>query len=378
VGSRFATWRDRQARRPFRLLSVALLGVLAATGLTGCHGAPHAEVVASGLEFPAAFTIDPNGVDLWYSERFSGEIRRYDQETDENTLVDTIPGVASAGREQGAFGVALHPNYPTTPLLFALATVTVNGQVRERVFRISLNASGVATGRTTIFDIPAAAEQHLGGRIQFGPDGMLYVSIGDHLVHANAQNLGTTVKPGKIHRITTDGAVPPNNPIAGNTLWAYGLRNVFGFNFDPGNGNLWASDNGPTCNDEMNLIVRGGNHAWGPNGESCEPGIWESTNEDGPLPRIRPKVLWQPSAGTTGVAFCSSCGLRAEDNGALLAGHVNTGHIRRLLLDANRTAVTRDQLLFDHTSGVLGVESRPGGPVYFSDFTSIYKLTLVG
>lgn len=363
-------------RGPRRFLSVALLGVLAATGLTGCHGVPHAEVVASGLESPTAFTIDPNGVDLWYSERFTGEIRRYDQETEENTLVDTIPGVVT-GREQGTFGVALHPSYPSTALLFVLATVSVGGQDREQIFRITLNASGVATGRTVIFDIPAAI-QHVGGRLQFGPDGQLYVAIGDHLVHANAQNLDNAVKPGKIHRITTSGGVPPNNPIAGNTLWAYGVRNSFGFNFDPANGNLWFTDNGPTCNDEVNLLTVGGNHAWGPNGESCEPGIWETTNEDGPAPRIRPKVLYNPTTAPTGAAFCSSCGLRAEDNGTLLVGNSNNGHIRRLTLAAGRTSVTRDQLLLDHTSNVVAVEARPGGPVYFSDFTSIYKLTLAG
>lgn len=377
MGASFAGVKRRLARRPLRFLSVALLGVLAATGLTGCHGSPHAAVVASGLEFPAAFTIDPNGVDLWYTERFTGEVRRFNQDSDENTLVDTIPNVTTVGREQGTFGIALHPNYPTTRQVFVLATVLVSGAAREQIFRIDLGTNGVATGRTTIFDIPAA-EQHLGGRVQFGPDGFLYVSIGDHLVHANAQNTVNTVKPGKIHRITATGAAAAGNPITGNTFWAYGIRNVFGFNFDPNNGNLWASDNGPTCNDELNLIVRGGNHAWGPNGESCEPGIWETTNEDGPEPRIRPKVLWQPTVGPTGVALCSNCGLRPEDNGTVFVGHVNNGHIRRLTLDANRTSVTRDQLVIDHTSGVLAVESRPGGPVYFSDSTSIYVLTMAG
>jgi glucose/arabinose dehydrogenase len=363
--------------RPLRFLCVALLGALAATGLTGCHGGPHAAVVVSGLEFPASFTIDPNGRDLWYTERFTGEVRRYNQDSGDNTLVDTIPNVTTVGREQGTFGIALHPSYPTTREVFVLATVLVSGAAREQIYRISLGTNGVATGRTTIFDIPAA-EQHLGGRLEFGPDGFLYVSIGDHLVHANAQDTSNSVKPGKIHRITTTGAVPAGNPIAGNTLWAYGMRNSFGFNFDPANGNLWASDNGPTCNDEVNLVVKGANHGWGPNGEACEPGIWESTNEDGPTPRIRPKVLWNPTVGPTGVAFCSNCGLRDEDNGTVLVGNVNNGQIRRLALDAGRTTVNRDSLLFDHSSGVLALESRPGGPVYFSDPTSIYVLTLVG
>jgi glucose/arabinose dehydrogenase len=124
--------KRRLARRPLRFLSVALLGVLAATGLTGCHGSPHAAVVASGLEFPAAFTIDPNGVDLWYTERFTGEVRRFNQDSDENTLVDTIPNVTTVGREQGTFGIALHPNYPTTRQVFVLATVLVSGRPESR------------------------------------------------------------------------------------------------------------------------------------------------------------------------------------------------------------------------------------------------------
>jgi glucose/arabinose dehydrogenase len=364
-------------QRPHRLLSVALLGALAATGLTACGpDTPAAQQVVGGLEFPASFTIDPNGVDLWYTERFTGEVRRYNQNTQANTLVDTIPNVTTAGREQGTFGIAVHPNYPTTRLVFVLATVIVSGAAREQIFRISIGANGLATGRTVIFDIPAAT-QHVGGRLQFGPGGFLFAAIGDHLVHANAQNLSNAVKPGKIHRITTDGGAPAGNPIAGNTLWAYGVRNSFGFNFDPSNQNLWFTDNGPTCNDEVNLLSVGGNHGWGPNGESCEPGIWETTNEDGPTPRVRPKVLYNPTTAPTGAAFCSNCGLRAEENGTLLVGNANNGHIRRLILNSSRNAVTREQLLVDHAGGVFSVESRPGGPVYFSDATAIYKLVLV-
>ena len=377
----FAAFRRAVARSPHRgsrrLLSVALLGTLAATGLSACGpDTPASEVVVDGLEAPTSFTIDPNGIDLWYTERFSGEIRRYHQDFEANTLVDTIPNVATAGREQGTFGIAVHPNYPNTRLIFVIATVTVSGAAREQIFRISIGTNGVATGRTVIFDIPAAT-QHVGGRLQFGPDGMLYAAIGDHLVHANAQNLSNAVKPGKIHRINTAGGVPAGNPIAGNTLWAYGVRNSFGFNFDPANANLWFTDNGPTCNDEVNLLTKGANHGWGPNGESCEPGIWETTNEDGPTPRVRPKVLYNPTTAPTGAAFCSNCGLRSEDNGTLLVGNSNNGHIRRLILNSGRNAVTREQLLIDHPGGVFAVESRPNGPVYFSDATSIRKLVLV-
>jgi glucose/arabinose dehydrogenase len=299
-------------------------------------------------------------------------------------FLDIISLVRSGG-EQGLLSLAFAPDYSASGRFYVWYTAPRPGDATGSVLMLDEftrsadpERADPATRRNLLAIDHPIESNHNGGQLMFGPDGFLYVSIGDHLVHANAQNTANTNKPGKIHRITTTGAAAAGNPIAGNTFWAYGIRNSFGFNFDPANGNLWASDNGPTCNDEMNLIVKGGNHAWGPAGESCEPGIWESTNEDGPAPRIRPKVLWQPTTAPTGVAFCSSCGLRAEDEGTLLAGQVNNGHIRRLLLDANRTAVTRDQLLFDHASGVLAVESRPGGPVYFSDSTAIYVLTMAG
>jgi glucose/arabinose dehydrogenase len=350
--------------------------VLAGSVLTGCHGSPHAVPVVAGVSWPTSFFVTPDNTHIWYSERFTGEIHRRNLQTNRDTLVFTVSKVQGAG-EQGLLGVALHPNYPTSPYLYAYATRRVGGSDRNQVLKITVS-NGVGTASQVIFD-SSAGTFHNGGRILFGPDGMLYIVVGENTVKANAQDLSATNKAGKIHRITPDGGVPANNPIAGNTIWAFGIRNSFGFGFDPANGQLWATDNGPECNDEVDRISKGGNYAWGPNATCSGPlPAPENTNQDGPPPTRKPKHFYASTLGITGLAFCSRCGLGPDAEGALLVGASNNGHIRRLTLDFGRSKVLADNLLFDHTSAVLSVESRPGQPVYFSDPGAIYRLSLAG
>jgi aldose sugar dehydrogenase len=355
-----------------RIVPVLLGAVLAGTALTGCHGGPHATPVITGVEWPTSFFVAEDNNAIWYSERFTGEIHRRNLQTGNDVLVWTVGNVLGAG-EQGLFGVALHPNYPTSPYLYAYATRQVGAGPRNQVLRITI-ANGVGVSSQVIFG-SSAGSHHNGGRIAFGSDGNLYIVVGENAVPANAQNLSATNKAGKIHRITPDGAVPPDNPFAGNTIWAFGIRNSFGFGFDPSNGQLWATDNGPECNDEVDRIVKGGNYAWGPNA-TCAGTAPDNTNQDGPLPQRKPKHLYATSIGITGLGFCSSCGLGSAAEGTLLVAAANNGHIRRLTLDAGRVNVVSDNLVYDHTGPVLSVEARPGQPVYFSDSGAIYRLGL--
>ena len=139
--------------------------------------------------------------------------------------------------------------------------------------------------------------------------------------------------------------------------------------FDPRNGRLWESENGPSCNDEINRIVRGGNHGWGPS-ESCP-----NTNNSGPTPRILPKYTFVSTVGLTGLAFCDACGLGAGFDGDLLVGAVNDGIIRRFDLNATRTGFDAGPLLVSDRPGpVLSLEVGPNGRIYFSDFGAIYRL----
>jgi aldose sugar dehydrogenase len=369
---RVPTVRLRFPRRPLRRIvpSVAAV-VLAGSALTGCHGGPHAVALITGVT-DSSFFISENGRVIWYSDRFSGEIHRRNLSTNDDTLVFTVTNVLG-GTEQGLFGVTLHPNYPTSPYLYAYATRQVGTAARNQVLKITLSG-GVGVSSQVIFD-SGAANQHNGGKINFGPDGRLYIVVGDNLTPGNSQNLAATNKAGKIHRITANGAVPSDNPIAGNTIWAYGIRNSFGFGFDPANGQLWATDNGPQCNDEVDRVAKGGNYAWGAHA-TCSGVAPDNTNQDGPTPRRKPKHFYATPIGITGLDFCSSCGLGSAVEGSLLVGAANNGHIRRLALDAGRANVLSDNLVYDHTRGVISLETRPGQPVYFSDPSAIYVLRI--
>jgi glucose/arabinose dehydrogenase len=221
-----------------------------------------------------------------------------------------------------------------------------------------------------IYQAPAT-QIHNGGRIKFGPDGNLYVVTGDAQNPANSQNLRTT--SGKILRMTSTGGVPAGNPF-GNLVWAYGIRNSFGFTFDPTTQFLWQTENGPACNDELNRIVLGGNYGWGPT-QTCAspPSPPLNTNRDGPSP-VLPLAFYTPTTAPTGVAFCSGCGV-PDLEGRLVYGTFNTRQLRAVTLTTDRTGVVSETPVYTHSAGILSVERAPDGGVYFSDASGIYRLT---
>lgn len=362
----------RQGRRALRrLLLVALLAVgVAPVGPPAAAGGIGARPVATGLAFPAAFTFGRGGR-VWYGERLTGEIRILNPKTGQDRLFFTIPDVVAQG-EQGLLGLALHPDYPATPHVFAFATREIKGTPRNQILRIT-GSGGRGTDMRVIFtSSPAAGRIHNGGRILFGPDGMLYAVIGESGNPANSQDLGNTA--GKVLRMTPAGRVPQDNPFSESLVFAFGIRNSFGFAFDPQTGRLWETDNGPECNDELNLIRAGGNYGWGPS-ETCAtpPEPPANTNRDGPSP-ILPKRWYNPVIAPTGAAFCSGCRLGRAAEGRLFFGAYATGEIRKVTLWPKRGGVKAQTVVYEHPEGILSVEVGPGGRLFFSDADAIYRL----
>jgi glucose/arabinose dehydrogenase len=346
-----------------------LVGATAVLLLLGTPaGAIEARRVADGLDQPVAFTFGPGG-EIWYVEKESGEVRILDPAADTDRLFVEVSGVNGEG-ERGMLGIALHPDYPDEPFVYVYATRSADGALRNQILRFE-DDGGTATNQTVIFTSPASSSPyHNGGRILFGPDGMLYAIVGDGHDASNAQDRSDNDR-GKIIRIDPDGGVPSTNPF-GDRIWAFGIRNSFGFAFDPQTGALWETENGPACNDEVNRIRRGGNYGWGPS-ESCEGASPGNTNGDGPHP-IRPKTFYETPIGITGIAFCDGCHLGAASEGAAFHGAVNDGRVSRLVLNARRTGIRRRIVVYDHPQGTLSFEVGPGGSIYFSDFGGIYRL----
>jgi glucose/arabinose dehydrogenase len=357
-----------------RVVPVAMaLLVLTVPGAGDGLAAPSANIdarkIVGGLDNPAAFTFAPDGR-IFYGERLTGEIRIFDPSDDSNVKLYWVTDLATAG-EQGLLGIALHPDYPATNWVYAFATRFVNGKPKNRILRIE-DVGGDGKNMTVIWKAKnVAASIHNGGRIAFGPDGMLYAVVGDAADPANSQEIHDN-NAGKILRMTDEGEVPPGNPF-GNRVWAYGVRNAFGFAFDPLSGYLWETENGPECNDELNFIEEAENYGWGPD-ETCSepPSAPKNTNQDGPTPEL-PIRWWADTIAPVGAAFCVGCSLD-DSEGTLFYGAYNTKDIRRSYLSPDRRDVDSQGVVYTHQGKPLSFEVGPDDEVYFSTTTSIWKL----
>ena len=352
-----------------RVVAVAALATLLAVSAAGRAAAISAQPLGTGLNFPAGFTVAPDGR-IFFGERLTGQIRILDPATGTHTLFFTVSNVLSDG-ERGLLGVALHPGYPAKPYVYVYATRSVQGSQRNQILRIRDNG-GVGSNDKVIFSSETVAgSYHDGGRILFGPDKKLYAMVGDAHSPANAQNLGSTA--GKILRMNNRGKPAGGNPFKGSLVWSYGHRNSFGFAFDPDTGALWETENGPECNDEINLIVAGSNYGWGPK-ETCSspPPAPANTNQDGPNP-VPPLAFFGSTVAPVGAAFCAGCGLPGSE-GTLFYGAYNTRQILRVTLTADRTGIVSITPVYNHSASPISIERGPDKALYFSDRTAIYKL----
>src|SRR5262245_8509819 len=328
----------------------------------------HARKVVGNLDQPVAFTFGP-GRQIWYVEKTTGEVRVHDLDTDADHRFVRVRGVNGDG-ERGMLGIALHPNFPNRPFVYLYVTRSADGGLRNQILRYR-NDHGRGAGRTILLSTAAGGSPyHNGGRILFGPDGMLYGIVGDAHDSSNAQDLSNEER-GKIVRMTPGGGVPNDNPFD-DLVWAFGIRNSFGFAFDPRTDVMWETENGPECNDEVNRVVGGDNYGWGPN-ETCSGASPGDTNQDGPNP-VMPELFYENTIGITGLAFCDGCGLGHRSDRAAFAGAVNNGDVTRILFNDQRNAITSHSVVYHHGDGTLSYEVGPGGRIYFSDFDGINKL----
>jgi glucose/arabinose dehydrogenase len=167
--------------------------------------------------------------------------------------------------ESGLMGLALHPNFPTEPWVYVMYTARTPDGMENRVSRIREVGGRGGEEEILLGGIPVAGN-HSGGTLRFGPDGMLYIAAGDTFDRDRATNLDDLA--GSVLRLTPQGAVPPDNPFPGNPIWAYGVRNPHGLDFQPGTGQLFAADHGPSgedgarAHDRLIILEAGRHHGW--------------------------------------------------------------------------------------------------------------------
>jgi glucose/arabinose dehydrogenase len=232
------------------------------------------------------------------------------------------PSVSSSA-EGGLLGIALHPAFADNRQFYLYLTADDDKSRVER-WVLSEDGASAARDRTIIDDIPAA-HLHDGGRIRFGPDGMLYVGTGDGREPDRSQDLRSL--GGKILRITPDGEVPPDNPFPSKPVFISGIRNTQGFDWLDAS-TLVVTDHGPSGehngwsgHDEVNIAHGGDNLGW-PRVHGC----------DAAEGLVTPSISWVEAAPPGGAAFYRGSAI-AEWKGALLIGTLGSTHLHLVRFD---------------------------------------------
>ena len=254
---------------------------------------PAVTVLMENLEIPWDIAFLPDGKML-VSER-PGRLLVVSQNGEPKEI--TLDGVRHVG-EGGLLGVTLHPDFAKNHFVYLyISSGYSKEQTRNRVERYVF-ANDTLTDKKIILDNIPGAIYHDGGRMEFGPDGMLYIATGDATDSKIAQDKNSL--GGKILRLRDDGKVPSDNPFFKegspqmSAIWSYGHRNPQGLAFDSA-GRLWETEHGrsgiTTGLDEINLITKGGNYGWPKvEGDETEPGMIPPALHSGS------KVTWAPAS----------------------------------------------------------------------------------
>lgn len=242
------------------------------------------ELVAKGFEQITDLQVPSDAPETILVVEKGGNLWRLDRPSGRRELLASLE--VSHRSETGLLGLALHPDFVNNRRMFLYSVAEVDGRDQSQVEAWTLPKQGKAARlqRILLVDQPPYPN-HKAGQLAFGPDGYLYVALGDGGSggdpHGNGQNLGTLL--GKLLRIDVDHpsgerayAVPADNPFAGVAgarpeIWAYGLRNPWRFSFDR-RGQLVIADVGQNAWEELDLGVRGGNYGWNRReGRHCYP-----------------------------------------------------------------------------------------------------------
>jgi glucose/arabinose dehydrogenase len=247
-----------------RFTAIIILLLAVSTAHAATLPAGFTETQISGLTSPTAMEIAPDGRIFICLQ--GGSLRVIKNGALLPTPFLTL-NVDPAG-ERGLLGIAFDPNFATNNFLYLYYTVATSPK-HNRVSRFTANGDVVVPGSETLIlrlDDLTAATNHNGGAIHFGPDGKLYVAVGENAVPSFAQQL--TNRFGKVLRINSNGTIPADNPFvnlttgANQSIWAVGLRNPFTFAFHPGTGRMFVNDVGQSAWEEINDGIAGSNYGW--------------------------------------------------------------------------------------------------------------------
>ena len=306
IGKCFASFFYSSILKTFDVRSIVLtivccLLIVATNGLVAAATLPAGfseTLVANGLSSPTSMDFAPDG--RLFVCLQGGQLRVIKN----GSLLPTpfVSLTVNSSGERGLLGVAFDPNFATNNFVYVYYTAPTPS-IHNRVSRFTATGDvAVAGSELVLLDLEnLSATNHNGGAIHFGPDGKLYVAVGENAVPSNSQTL--TNRLGKVLRINSDGSIPSDNPFfntatgVNRSIWALGLRNPFTFAFQPGTGRLFINDVGQNAWEEINDGIAGSNYGW----STCE-GFCTPPNSNFRDP------LFQYGHGSTSTTGCAIVG----------------------------------------------------------------------
>jgi aldose sugar dehydrogenase len=327
--------------------------------------------------FAVSLAYAPDGR-LFYTEKNTGNVRVVAPDGRlQSAPVIHLP--TDGLQERGMLGIAIDPNFTSNGYIWVMHTApgSASAWPSNRIVRFT-ERDGTGHDPLVMLDVPIETGEllHNGGNLHFDAAGALVVSIGDYGMAAYAQD--PDAPQGKIHRfrVAGDALVPAeDNPRPASSVLAYGLRNPYDFAFDPVDGRIYASENGPDCDDEINFIIPGLNYGWH-EGYTCAgraiihglAGIYAP-----------PMLSFTPTIAPTGILVYDGAAFPAWQ-GDLLFCSWNYGELYRAQLSAVGNAV--EALTVVDLGGVpcrLDLVAAPDGSLVFSTLVdgvgAIYRIT---
>lgn len=316
------------------------------------------DIVAENLSVPWELVYGPDN-NIWFTER-PGRIQRLNPETGEQNLLIEIDDVIATS-ETGLLGLALDPDFETSPLVYTVYTYLKSGDLTERVVRFTYNSSNNSLNNEEILldDIPAA-NNHSGSRLLFMPDKTLLITTGDALNTSLAQN--TNSLAGKTLRMMRNGDIPNDNPINNSYVYSWGHRNAQGLCIGPNNV-IYNSEHGPNSDDEINIIEKGRNYGWPDVRGFCDASEQQYCDDNNIKEAIE---AYTPTLAVAGLAYYAGNTITEFENSLLLV-NLKEADFRVLKLSNDGMSIDSETILFDRTYGRLrAICTAPNGDVYFS------------
>ena len=331
-----------------RLLSIVICITIFSL-ITPAFAELDVDVIVDGLNNPWEIVFGPEG-EIFFTER-DGRIWKIEN-FEEAKVIETFP--KSGSMEGGTLGLALHPDFKNNQKIYIYQTNLELEFFQNKVFSFTVNGDALTDKQVIIDGIPGAP-WHDGGRINFGPDGKLYITTGDAINPGWSQDLSSLA--GKILRINPDGTIPDDNPFDSSPIFSYGHRNPQGIAWSDG-GLFVSSEHGPSGemgygHDEINVIVKGKNYGW-------PKVVGDSSDDIFVNPIIHSgQSTWAPS----GMVFFNSDKISSFE-GKFLVGALRGQHLMVVNVAEDGSLISTEKMFEGDFGRIRTAQIGPDGVLY--------------